>query len=152
MKPILMVILTLTLALSACAPSMEEPVNNDTPVSSDDPATPRPEEPVLVPENGLMRGNVYIESTNLLTMESYPLQFMLQITGNLPTPCHQLRVDVSLPDAQNKVMMEVYSVTNPDTMCIQVLEPFDTNVSLGSFPAGKYTLWVNGEMIAEFQA
>jgi hypothetical protein len=135
MKRFTFILLTLLLALSACAPSMEEPVNNDTPVSSDDPATPRPEEPVLVPENGLMRGNVYIDSTDLLMMESYPLQFMLQITGNLPTPCHQLRVEVSPPDAQNKV-----------------LEPFDTNISLGSFPAGKYTLWVNGEMIAEFQA
>jgi hypothetical protein len=152
MKPILMVILTLTLALSACAPSMEESVNSDTPVSSDDPATPRPEEPVLVPENGLMRGNVYIDSTDLLTLESYPLQFVLQITGNLPTPCHQLRVEVSPPDVQNKVMVDVYSVTDPAMMCIQVLEPFDKNVSLGSFPAGKYTLWVNGKMVAEFQA
>ena len=56
-------ILIVVLALSACAPNMEEPVNNDTPVSSDDPATPRPEEPVLVPENGLMRGKVYVDST-----------------------------------------------------------------------------------------
>jgi hypothetical protein len=138
--------------LSACAPSMEEPMNNDTPVSSDDPATPRPEEPLLLPENGLIRENVYIESTELLTMESYPLQFMLSISGSLPTPCHQLRVDVSPPDANKKIMVDVYSVTNPEAMCIQVLEPFDTNVALGSFPAGKYTVWVNGEMVAEFQA
>ena len=37
-------------------------------------------------------------------------------------------------------------------ICMQVIEPFDVNIPLGSFPAGKYTLWVNGEIVAEFQS
>jgi hypothetical protein len=35
---------------------------------------------------------------------------------------------------------------------VQALAPFEVNYSLGSFPAGKYSLWINGEMTAEFEA
>jgi hypothetical protein len=43
----------------------------------------------------------------------------------------------------------VYSVSAPDTVCIQMLEPFSVNFPMGSFPSGHYTLWVNGEQVAE---
>lgn len=103
-------------------------------------------------DGALTRGNVYLDSTDLLTMESYPLQFMLALKGSLPTPCHQLRVFANHPDAENKIIVDVYSVTQADTMCAQVLQPFEVNFPLGSFPAGHYTLWVNGQLIAEFDA
>lgn len=99
-----------------------------------------------------MRGEVYLDSTELLTMESYPPQFMLVLKGSLPTPCHQIRIAVSPPDTENKIVVEVYSVADPNAICVQMLEPFEVNFPLGSFPAGKYTLWVNGEMAAEFQS
>ncbi|MDO8754446.1 MAG: hypothetical protein Q7J80_11170, partial [Anaerolineales bacterium] len=85
-------------------------------------------------------------------LESYPLQFVLALKGSLPTPCHQLRVAVNPPDAGDNVVVAVYSVSIPDEMCVQVLEPFEVNIPLGSFPAGRYTLWVNGEMLTEFQS
>jgi hypothetical protein len=152
MNRIAYILLALALAISACAAGVNEPMNNDTPVSSDDPTAPPTRQPANLGDAGLSRENAYIESTELLTMESYPLQFMLSIQGNLPTPCHQLRVEVNPPDTENRVVVDVYSVTNPDAICMQVLQPFDTNVSLGSFPPGAYTLWVNGEMVAKFQS
>ncbi|MCB0118663.1 MAG: hypothetical protein KDD72_06510 [Anaerolineales bacterium] len=104
-------------------------------------------------DEALTRGNVYIDSVELLTLESYPLQFMLSIKGNLPTPCNQLRISAGQPDAtNNRIDVEVYSVANPDRMCTQVLSPFEANYPLGSFPTGKYSIWVNGEMVAEFQS
>jgi len=87
-----------------------------------------------------------------LTLESFPLQFTLHIVGNLPTPCNALRVAISPPDAGNKILMDVYSVINPNRVCTQVLQPFDVNIPLGSFPQGNYSLWINGELVAEFQA
>jgi hypothetical protein len=78
------------------------------------------------------------------------LQFTLALKGSLPTPCHALRVAVSPPDPQNKVDVDVYSVVDPNSICSQVVEPFEENFPLGSFPDGNYTLWVNGEKIAEF--
>jgi hypothetical protein len=70
----------------------------------------------------------------------------------LPTPCNQLRGDISPPDSENKIVVDVYSVVEADAICAQVVEPFEENFPLGSFPAGHYTLWVNGELVAEFDA
>lgn len=146
------------LALAACAPSGgDDPVSypapsypNDgaanQPPPASDPYAPNPNDALLT------RGDAFVDSSDLLTLESYPLQFMLNLKGSLPTPCHQLRVAVNPPDAENKVIVEVYSVYSLDQICAQVLSPFDVNISLGSFPAGAYTLWVNGSKVAEFQS
>jgi len=146
--------------LTACAPT-QTPLP-DTPVDSMPPMfTPRPGDPVspktddTLPRPGdkaLHRGTVYLDSADLLTLESYPLQFSLALAGNLPTPCNHLRVAVSPPDAENKIVVNVYSVADPNAVCIQMLEPFEVSIPLGSYPSGHYTLWVNGEQVAEFDA
>lgn len=141
--------------LSACAPAATEaPVSPpDMPVDSNTPPNGLP--PLYAPRPGddkLTRGGVYLDSTDLLVMESYPPQFMLMLKGNLPTPCHELRVVSSEPDAENRINLEVYSVADPDAVCIMVLQPFEQNIPLGSFPPGHYTIWVNGEQAAEFDA
>lgn len=151
MKQTLFTIPLLILALSACATAVQPPMNESTHTEAPSP----PQKSIFIPnpaDSKLIRGKVYLDSTELLTLESFPLQFMLALKGSLPTPCHQLRVSVSPPDADNKVIVNVYSVSNPDEMCAQVLEPFEVNFPLGSFPAGRYTLWVNGEMVTEFQS
>jgi len=101
-------------------------------------------------EAGLSRGEVFITSSDLLIMESYPLQISLMIKGTLPTPCHKLNVDVSEPDEQNVIAVEAYSLVDPSKICIQVLEPFEENVSLGSYPDGTYMVTLNGEEVGEF--
>ena len=158
MKQITFLSLILVLVLSACA-------NADNPTSSDPsypntsypntsyPNTATPNDYSPKPEDAVLtRDEVYLGSKDLLTMESYPLQFMLTLTGDLPTPCHQLRVLVNPPDAENKILVEVYSVTSPDQVCVQMLSPFEVNVPLGSFAPGYYILLVNGEQTAEFEA
>jgi hypothetical protein len=144
MKHLIPFLLTLTL-LVACAPSLDEPV------SSDDPMTQTADDILPSPaDSALTRESVYLDSIDLLTMESYPLQFSLALAGNMPTPCNQLRVDVSPPNAENKIVVDVYSVSAPNAVCIQMLEPFSVNIPLGSFPSGHYTIWINGEKVAEF--
>lgn len=144
MKKILLIII---FALTACSPALDEPIN------SDDPVTPQASDYLPIPEDSnLIRGVIYLDSADLLTMESFPLQFSLALKGNLPTPCHKLRVAANQPDADNKIIIEVYSVTDPNTACVLVLEPFEVNFPLGSFPEGNYTIWINGEQAAEFDA
>jgi hypothetical protein len=146
MKHLIPFLLTLTL-LVACAPSLDEPV------SSDDPMTQTADDILPSPaDSALTRESVYLDSIDLLTMESYPLQFSLALAGNMPTPCNQLRVDVSPPNAENQILVDVYSLSTPGTICTEVLQPFSQNVPLGSFPAGHYTVWVNGEQVAEFDS
>ena len=151
MKQILFIISILIFASSACLPIKGDLVNQN-------PSYPNPSAPQtgdIAPQPGdadLLRGEAYLESTELLTLESFPLQCMLSLKGNLPTPCSRLRVKVSPPNAEDKVVVDVYSVSIPDEMCAQVLEPFDVNFLLGNFPAGRYTLWVNEIQVAEFQS
>ncbi len=159
MKHIFLTMLVVAV-LAACAPVQMPPPDDgvvtsppDLPVNSDTP-TPYPLDD-LKPAPGddkLLRDAVYLDSVDLLVMESYPPQFSLSLQGNLPTPCNQLRVAVNQPDAENKIVVDVYSLSAPDAICIEMLQPFSVNFPLGSFPAGHYTLWVNGKQEAEFDA
>jgi predicted small lipoprotein YifL len=150
-----MFVLVLVFAfLAACSPTGILPNpgtenNNDAnaPTSSEDPQAPG--KVPHVNEN-LQPGNVFIDETQLLIMESFPPQFNLVIRGNLPTPCHQLHVVQNDPDAQNRINIEVISLVDPDQICIQVLQPFEEVVSLGSFADGAYTVLINGEKVSEF--
>lgn len=94
----------------------------------------------------LMRGVVFLESADVLVMESYPPQYVLNLQGALPTPCHELRVQAQPPDAEGNVWIEVYSVTDPQKICIQVLKPFAVQIPLLS-GTGEYTFWVNGKKV-----
>lgn len=160
LRKILFVILFSSIILSACAspdqvgePTQAYPSPGDEVTS---PAYPGPDESSKAPwqpqegDQRLDRAEAFVQTSEILTLESSPPQFMLHITGSLPTPCHQLRVEVSEPGAENRIQAEVYSLVQPDQVCIQVLEPFDVNVPLGSYAAGNYTVLINGEQIGEF--
>ncbi len=156
-----LLLFTLVVAfLAACSgnpPATELPVNTPTPIMVEPTQRPLPGpiNNIYLPEPGdsnFSRGNVFIDSSDLLIMESFPVQIALVLRGNLPTPCNHLRVIANPPDEQNRIQVDVYSVIDPAETCIQVLEPFEANIMLGSFPSGHYSVWVNGEMVAEFDA
>jgi hypothetical protein len=135
----------------------ELPPTETTPIMMEPPeqGAPRPINSEYLPQRddgNLTRGNVYIDRSELLIMESYPIQIALMLQGSLPTPCNKLRVIASPPDEQNRIQVDVYSVIDLEQICVQVLEPFEANTGLGSFPSGHYTVWVNGEMIGEFDS
>jgi hypothetical protein len=78
------------------------------------------------------------------------VQVRLHLQGALPNPCHQLRVNPSQPDSQNRIQVEVYSVAETDKMCTEVLQPFNVLVPLENLPAGHYSIYINGELLKEF--
>jgi len=155
-------------------PVEEEPGNGteqETPSpdvpKDDDMSFGQPLKPDLSPKAGddkFQSGNVYINDYALTPFESddpariaelgfdpsYPLQFILYISGDLPDPCHELRMKVDRPEGDGRVDVHFYSLRDPDMMCIQVLQPFDFDFPL-QFPAGSYQLYLNGEKIAEFE-
>lgn len=137
--------------LSACA--TPNPPDSDMPVSSASPTVPNQSNYAPSPaDSALTRGTAFLDDVELLTLESFPLQFTLLFKGNLPDPCHQLRISVSPPNAKNEILVDVYSVANPNKMCAQVLNPFEASYSLGGYPTGHYILFVNGNRTAEFDA
>jgi hypothetical protein len=154
MNKILSTFLFVTLTLAACVPAKD---SSATPKPTyPDPASPNlPTSGDYIPspaDSALTRGEVFLDRAEIITMESYPLQFLLHFQGNLPTPCHSLRISVSQPDSENKMNVDVYSVFDPNTICVQALAPFDVNFSIGSYPTGHYFLYVNDAFIAEFIA
>jgi inhibitor of cysteine peptidase len=109
----------------------------------------------FAPEAGddkLVRGEAFVEipDSQVVLLESYPVQVQVNLQGSLPNPCHQLRVNPSQPDSQNRIQIEVYSVTKPDTMCTEVLKPFNVQFPLGNLSTGHYLIYINGELLAEF--
>lgn len=169
-RKFLIILMVVGLIVVGCVRAEPEPKDpNGEPYPVPQPTTPpTPDDPVPVPpypepgdgydgpllpqpgDEDLEQGEVFIDTFTLLTMESYPPQFALVMRGNLPTPCHELRALVDEPDDQNRIMIETYSVFDPEEACILVLQPFEVNISLGSFPDGEYSVYVDGELIAEF--
>lgn len=150
------VLIAAVLGVTACGPLpatlppdtavTSPPVEEITPEPMTNPYAPQPA------DAGLTRGKVFIQETGLLIRESYPPQIVLGFSGDLPDPCHQLRVQVSDPDENNRIDVEAYSVANPEMACIQVLQPFQAEIDLGTFPSGHYSVWLNGELAGEFDS
>ncbi len=175
MRRLSLSLLALTaVVLAACAPPAAPPTSTPEPPiplppsptpSADEPAAATPLPPGVEPPPGapppyapapgdekLQRGQAFVDTADIVTAESFPPQFFLALSGSLPTPCHQLRVKVIPPAGQNRIQVEVYSVADPDQVCIQVLEPFNVNVRLGTFSPGKYEVWVNNQPVGEIEA
>jgi len=102
----------------------------------------------------MARGDAEIVSASVLMAESFPPQISVSLAYRLPTPCYQLRVSISQPDSQNRIQLEIYGVAFKDKPCnlMALLMPQETNISLGSFPAGHYSVWVNGVQVGEFNS
>ena len=97
-------------------------------------------------DKGLDHGPVFLDTSEVLTLESAPPQLRLHLVGSLPDPCHALRVAIGVPDARKRIQIEVYSVVqNPDLMCAQVLVPFEVTVPLQGLQAGDYQVLVNDQ-------
>lgn len=100
-------------------------------------------------ESKMARGNVFVDESGVILMESYPVQAALLVSGNLPTPCHELRATVSEPDKENNIYVELFSLTDPNMACIQMLEQFEASIPLGSYSSGSYTVFLNGDKVGE---
>jgi hypothetical protein len=103
-------------------------------------------------DENLTRGQVFLDMANSRFAPSAipTTEVKVVLQGNLPDPCHSLRVVVSPPDENNIINLEVYSLVDPGNACITVLKPFTAEIPLGSYPDGDYTVMVNGERLGSF--
>ena len=105
-------------------------------------------------DSELMRGEITIDSASLSLTKSQPPQVMLNFAYFQPTPCYQLRVEVSGPDAQNRIDVTAYAVAEKDKPCtlMPLATPLQASLNLGSFPSGHYSVWLNGSQVGEFDS
>jgi len=100
----------------------------------------------------LTRGEVSLDmtATELVMMGAQQKEPTAVLSGNLPDPCHQLRIVLSPADSQNKINLQVYSVFDQKMMCIMVIKTFQVSVPLGNYPPGHYSVYVNDQLLGEF--
>ena len=81
-------------------------------------------------------------------LESWPAQVIVEVSGELPDPCHELWWEVAVDG--NTYDVGVWSVSPPpdsDLVCAMMIQPFVENVPLGGgFVDEDYTVIVNGEV------
>jgi hypothetical protein len=118
------------------------------PVQGDNPYAPQPG------DGTMMRSDAEIVSASILMAESFPPQFSISLAYRLTNPCFQLRVSTSQTDSQNRIQLIIYGVAPKDKPCtlMALLTPQEASISLGSYPAGQYTVWINGVQVGEFSA
>ena len=130
--------------------SADEPVDSGTDQPIDEPgpvgSIPEPRPPI----DGSISGEVWIASTDLLIMESYPIQVRLQVEGEKPTPCHEIFWTVE--DDGETIKITMISQINSDEVCAQVIEPFIISVPLGSWAEESREVHLNGESVGSFDS
>jgi len=100
----------------------------------------------------LTRGEVNIDLnlSSLMTLTNPASEVAVVLQGNLPDPCHQLRIMLTPANSENKINLDVYSVFDPQSVCIMVIKPFEVTVPLGMDLSGHYSVYVNGQLLSEF--
>ncbi len=146
MKPFRKILLfALALALlTACGPKATK-----TPVfQGDNPYAPQ------AGDSDLMYGDITIDSSAVFLAKSQPPQLMVQFAYFQPTPCYQLRVEISAPNADNHINLKAYAVAEKDKPCalMALATPLQASLNLGSFLGGHYFVLLNGNQIGEFDS
>ena len=105
-------------------------------------------------DRDLLAGDITVDSASVFMAESQPPQLMVNFAYFQPTPCYQLRVEVSDPDDQNQINLKAYAVAEKDKPCalMALSTPLQASLNLGSLPKGHYTVVLNGNQIGEFNS
>jgi hypothetical protein len=105
-------------------------------------------------DSKLMAGDIQIDSASVFMAKSQPPQLMVNFAYFQPTPCYQLRVEVSDPNDQNQIDLKAYAVAEKDKPCslMALATPLQASLNLGSLPKGHYTVVLNGNQIGEFDS
>lgn len=105
-------------------------------------------------DSNLMAGDINVDSASVFMAKSQPPQLMVNFGYFQPTPCYQLRVEVSGPDEQKQISLKAYAVAEKDKPCalMALATPLQASLNLGSLPKGHYTVVLNGDQIGEFDS
>ena len=131
MKIILLLVI-LSILLAACAPA--------TSVSPQ----PAPALPVQPPARDMIVDPIQIDQVEVRIAESFPVQVFVHVTGVIGDGCSSV-----LPAEQkregNTVTLTINRQRPAEAMCTMIAKIYDENIRLaGDYPAGEYTLNVNG--------
>jgi hypothetical protein len=131
-------------------PGPDAPVDSggDEPIADPDVvnSVPEPRPPI----DGSLDGQVWVDSADLRIMESYPIQVVLDVSGEKPTPCHEIFWTVS--DDGRTIAIEMISQVASDQSCVQVIEEFTIAIPLGSWAEESRDVELDGELVGSFDS
>lgn len=93
---------------------------------------------------------VDFDSSQIIVKESFPMQVDVKIFGDMPTPCHELRWEITDPDENKYIHIRVYSEFDASVKCVGMLESFTQLIPLGDFEDTGYSIWINDYKVGEF--
>ncbi len=99
----------------------------------------------------MQTGGVILTSLDLIEqIDNTPVRVALNLLGSLPRACNELRMEVADPNEQYQIFVDVYSLVNLNVKCENVFQQFEATILLGVYSAGRYTVWVNNELVGDF--
>lgn len=106
--------------------------------------------PVMAGDENKASGNFFADRFELRANATDPTKTDLFAVGSLPTPCNEIRAFVNPPNENQEIFVVVYSVTDKDKICTQVIQPYEGVVTtLTGFQAGTYTVIANDQPVGE---
>ncbi|HWQ95938.1 MAG TPA: hypothetical protein VN368_01060 [Candidatus Methylomirabilis sp.] len=90
-------------------------------------------------------GNATVESIEIISLESFPVQIKVNARGYLPDGCTRIQ-GITKEKKENTFFVTIRTVRPADAFCTQAIVPFQEMISLDvyGFKAGIYTVDVNG--------
>jgi hypothetical protein len=102
------------------------------------------------PEPGVVRTEVMPAATEIILLETLPVQVRLKVEGELPNPCSHLGWYVKPGDDQGRIEVALYADEPTETACIQVVASYSEVIPIGAFERGSYAVFLNDQKVEEF--
>jgi len=144
--PVFLILLTF-MSLSACGGGQLEEAG--TPAADITASAPAVTTPDLLPTptaaNEPVRSQAVVDSIQVVTLESFPVEINVMARGELPDGCTTIDGVIS-QRIENEYQVVITTIRPPDAACTQVVVPFEETIPLDvtGLPAGNYTVSVNG--------
>ncbi len=134
--------LLIVLLLAACTGS-EEPTATNTPAPTAVPPTPTTAP--STPTGETQRGQATVDSIQILTLESFPVQINVRVRGELADSCTMVEEIITQQNGNN-FQSAITTIRPGDAVCTTESVPFEEVLSLdvNGLDAGTYNVTVNG--------
>ncbi len=87
----------------------------------------------------------YVEDARLARLDHG--RIVLQVRGQRPRPCDGVRAQVRVAPDAARIEVQVFGITNPRMLCVEMLAPtqamLDLTPWLKGLPPGQYTVFLN---------
>lgn len=142
------ILIPMTLVLAGCGAEVRQEFQQIAPVVE---SAPAPGDGAAGLDNplpaGWSDGPIFLDSSELVVAESFPLQVSIKISADLPTPCDEPFWKIA--DDGTTLDVTIFTGVDPAQTCIQMIQPIEFSIDLGSWDEPREVL-LNGEPLGGF--